>query len=91
MSHASQMRAIHVGGEVRELVMSGLGSLISMNTECGVKHGLPLAYEQDPSKRVLFAHVFTRVLAQGIKFSTQDSQPVLNRQSRLCEVGFLFI
>ncbi|KAH9948737.1 hypothetical protein B0H21DRAFT_787622 [Amylocystis lapponica] len=82
----SHMRTIQWGGEIRELIIAGLAFLISANTECGVKHCLPLSYDTDASKRVLFSHVFTRVLAQGIKFNAQESQPVVNRQSRLCEL-----
>ncbi|GBE80125.1 hypothetical protein SCP_0213280 [Sparassis crispa] len=85
-SSLSQMRATQQEDQLRDLVLTGITSLISANTECGVKHFLPLAYDKDNAKRVLFANVFTRVLGQGIELSAENTQPVVNRQSRLCEL-----
>ncbi|EMD40361.1 hypothetical protein CERSUDRAFT_148314 [Gelatoporia subvermispora B] len=82
----SHLRVLQREGELRELLIVGLASLISTNTECGVKHTLPYAYEDDPVKRSIFAQVFTRVLAQGAKFSSQGTEPIISRQSRLCEL-----
>ncbi|KAH9854976.1 hypothetical protein C2E23DRAFT_883516 [Lenzites betulinus] len=73
-------------GELRELLIQGLASLISANTECGVKHCMPMADDDDPTRRVIFAHVFTRVLKEGIKFTPYEETPVVARQSRLCEL-----
>lgn len=69
------------------MLIDGLASLISANTECGVKHCLSMADDQDPTKRLIFAHVFTRVLKEGIKFAHYEETPVIARQSRLCEVS----
>ncbi|KAI0775878.1 hypothetical protein BD413DRAFT_470082 [Trametes elegans] len=85
-SSLTKLRIQQRHGELRELLIEGLASLISANTECGVKHCLAMADERDPTKRLIFAHVFTRVLKEGIKFSQYDETPVLARQSRLCEL-----
>ncbi|OCH94514.1 hypothetical protein OBBRIDRAFT_722708 [Obba rivulosa] len=82
----SHLRVLQREGELRELLIVGLASLISANTESGVKHTLPYAYEGDPVKRSIFAQVFTRVLAQGANFSSQGTEPIVSRQSRLCEL-----
>ncbi|PCH40763.1 hypothetical protein WOLCODRAFT_88808 [Wolfiporia cocos MD-104 SS10] len=80
------LRTLQRDGELRELVITGLASLVSANPEVGVKYCLPLAYETDPAKRIIFAYVFTRVLPQGISLNSQDQQPMVHRQSRLCEL-----
>ncbi|KAI0355329.1 hypothetical protein OH77DRAFT_1424817 [Trametes cingulata] len=85
-SSLTKMRIQQRDGELRELLIDGLASLISANTECGVKHCLSLADEPDPTKRLIFAHVFTRVLKEGIKFTQYEETPVIARQSRLCEL-----
>ncbi|KAI0371618.1 hypothetical protein BV20DRAFT_1017123 [Pilatotrama ljubarskyi] len=85
-SSLTKMRIQQRDGELRELLIDGLASLISANTECGVKHCLTLADEPDPTKRLIFAHVFTRVLKEGIKFTQYEETPVIARQSRLCEL-----
>ncbi|OBZ70421.1 Neurofibromin [Grifola frondosa] len=81
-----QLRVMQRDGELRELTIAGLASLIGANTEVGVKHCLYLAYDPDPTKRMIFAHIFVRVLGQGIKFSTHDASPITNGQSPLCEL-----
>ncbi|KAI8982739.1 hypothetical protein BD414DRAFT_515918 [Trametes punicea] len=85
-SSLTKMRIQQREGELRELLIDGLASLVSANTECGVKHCLSLADDQDPMKRLIFAHVFTRVLKEGIKFAHYEETPIIARQSRLCEL-----
>ncbi|KAL7282669.1 hypothetical protein ACG7TL_004142 [Trametes sanguinea] len=85
-SSLTKMRLQQREGELRELVIAGLASLVSANTECGVKHCLALADDPDPTKRLIFAYVFTRVLKEGIKFAQYEETPVIARQSRLCEL-----
>lgn len=80
------MRVQQRDGELREMLIDGLASLISANTECGVKHCLSMADDLDPTRRLIFAHVFTRVLKEGIKFAHYEETPVIARQSRLCEL-----
>ena len=63
--------------------------MISANPEYGVKHCLPMTFEPDPAMRVVFAHVFARVVGRGLKFETPDIQPPTNKQSKLCEVRSL--
>ena len=84
-----QLRIQQRDGELRELLITGLASLVSANTECGVKHALTLANDPDPTKRLVFAHVFIRVLKEGIQFTSYDEPPVVVKQSRLCEVSDL--
>lgn len=74
--------------ELRDLVIEGLARLISANTESGVKHSLALAYDGDTSKRIIFAHVFARVMGQGATFESAESSAILGSRSRLCEVRF---
>ncbi|KAI0638553.1 hypothetical protein C8Q77DRAFT_1047292 [Trametes polyzona] len=85
-SSLTKMRLQQRDGELREMLIDGLASLISANTECGVKHCLSMADDPDPTKRLIFAHVFTRVLKEGIKFTQYEETPVIARQSRLCEL-----
>ncbi|CDO69579.1 hypothetical protein BN946_scf184759.g19 [Trametes cinnabarina] len=85
-SSLTKLRMQQREGELRELLIDGLASLVSANTECGVKHCLALADDPDPSKRLIFAYIFTRVLKQGITFSQYEETPVIARQSRLCEL-----
>lgn len=72
--------------DLRELIINGLASLISANTEVGIKQCLPMTYDADPAQRVVFAHVFARVVAKGIRFDPQESQPTSSKQSKLCDV-----
>lgn len=51
--------------ELRELVITGLAHLVSSNTDLGFKQCLPMAYDPDSRKRVIFAHVFARVIGEG--------------------------
>ncbi|TFY54349.1 hypothetical protein EVJ58_g8920 [Rhodofomes roseus] len=80
------LRSLQRDGELRELVITGYASLVSANPEVGVKHSLPLAYEMDSARRVIFSYVFTRVLPQGISLDSQEQPAVVPRQSRLCEL-----
>lgn len=72
---------------MHDLVIIGLASLISSNTEFGIKHCLPLAYDQNLVKQTTFTNVFARVLDQGVKLSTRDFSANVSRQSKLCEVS----
>jgi hypothetical protein len=72
--------------DLRELIINGLASLISANTEFGIKHCLPMTYDADPAHRVIFAHVFARVVSRGIRFNPQEEQKTSIKQSKLCEV-----
>jgi hypothetical protein len=81
------MRVLQRSADVRELVITGLSHLVSANTECGFKHCLPLAYDDEVRKQTIFAHVFSRVLGQGTKFDPQvDHSAAAVRRQRLCEV-----
>ncbi|KAL4251095.1 Ras-GAP domain-containing protein [Abortiporus biennis] len=82
----SQMRPFQKDSILRESVISGLASLISANTDFGVKHCLPLAYDVDPVKQTIFTHVFGRVLGQGIQLSPREVKSGTGRQSKLCEL-----
>ncbi|KAH9927288.1 uncharacterized protein B0H18DRAFT_1161603 [Fomitopsis serialis] len=80
------LRSLQRDGELRELVITGYAALVSANPDVGVKHSLPLAYEVDSARRVIFSYVFTRVLPQGISLDSQEQPTVVPRQSRLCEL-----
>jgi len=71
---------------IRELVVTGLVNLVSANSEIGFKQCLPLAYDQDKWKKIIFAHVFARVIGQGATFSTEERSAVQNRNARLADV-----
>lgn len=68
------------------MVIDGLASLITANTEIGVKQCLPLTDDADPAQRIVFAHVFARVVAKGIQFEPHEAQSSVAKQSKLCEV-----
>ena len=74
-------------GDLRELIINGLASLISANPEYGVKHCLPMTFDADPAMRVVFAHAFARVVSKGLKFEAPDVQLPVNKHSKLCEVS----
>ncbi|KAI0065862.1 hypothetical protein BV25DRAFT_1988944 [Artomyces pyxidatus] len=71
--------------KLQELVIEALSRLISANTESGVKHSLAMAYDADLRQRLIFAHVFARVMGQGAKFDPPDHSNLSGR-SRLCEL-----
>jgi hypothetical protein len=81
-----RLRVSQREADLRELVITGLAHLVSANTESGFKHCLPLAYDEDPRKRTIFAHVFARVLEQGTRFVPKEGSATVSRQSRLCEL-----
>ena len=72
--------------ELRDLVVTGLSHLVRANPLSGFKQCLHLAYDVDPQKRVIFAHVFARVLGQGTKFDLLNNSVTAARQARLREV-----
>lgn len=72
--------------ELRELVITGLTHLVSANSESGFKQCLHLAYDPDPRKRTIFAHVFARVIGEGTNFEAPERPSPMNRQARFAEV-----
>ena len=66
--------------------------MVAANSECGFKQCLPLAYDQDTRKRMIFAHVFARVIGQGTVFDPEDKSLTITkaRHASLCEVRFDF-
>ncbi|KXN84411.1 Neurofibromin, partial [Leucoagaricus sp. SymC.cos] len=64
----------HKDVEIREMVITGLANLVSANSEIGFKQCLPLAYDQDKRKKVIFAHVFARVIGQGTTFNAEGER-----------------
>ena len=48
-----------------------------------------MTYDADLAHRVVYAHVFARVVAKGISFDPQEAQPASTKQSKLCEVRIL--
>ncbi|KAG9027475.1 Ras GTPase activating protein ira2 [Tulasnella sp. JGI-2019a] len=71
---------------LRELVISGLTNLLSANMEAGLKHCLPMGYNEDARIRRIFVHAFARVLQQGTSFVAVQALDDLDRYSRLCEM-----
>lgn len=68
---------------------TGLANLVSANSEIGFKQCLPLAYDQDKRKRIIFAHVFARVIGQGTTFVAEERTTAQSRNARLNEVWWL--
>jgi hypothetical protein len=83
-------RASQRAAELRDLVVTGLSHLVRANPQSGFKQCLPLAYDADPQKRMIFAHVFARVLGQGTKFEPPGNSVTAIRQARLREVRYTF-
>jgi len=67
------------------MIISGLTNLLSANMEAGLKHCLPMGYNEDPRARKIFVHIFARVLKQGTSFVTVSTGE--ESVSRLCEVS----
>lgn len=86
-----KIRVSQKEAELRELVITGLTSLVSANSESGFKQCLPLAYDPDNRKRIIFARVFARVIGQGTVFDPEDNTPTKARHVSLCEVIFIII
>lgn len=82
----SQSKMPNKDVDLRELIINGLASLISANTEFGIKHCLPMTYDADPAQRVIFAHVFARVVAKGIRFDPQKEPTAGAKQDKLVEL-----
>ncbi|KAJ7302887.1 hypothetical protein DFH08DRAFT_70201 [Mycena albidolilacea] len=72
--------------ELHELVITGLSHLVGSNSEHGFKQCLPLAYDADNRKRMIFANVFTRVIGQGTKFDVEERSANPGRNNRLAEL-----
>ncbi|KAI0080777.1 hypothetical protein K474DRAFT_1717515 [Panus rudis PR-1116 ss-1] len=86
-SQLSHLRTMHqMDGEFRDLTIQGLAELISANTDFGIKHCLPLAYDQDIIKQTVFTHAFAQVLQQGIKLDPRESTGGSSKQSKLAEL-----
>jgi hypothetical protein len=68
-------------------VITGLSHLVSANIESGFKNCLPMGYGNDIRARIIFAHVFSRVLSQGTKFDVEENPTMMSRRNRLAEVG----
>ena len=71
-----------------DLVIMGLAHLVNANSESGFKQCLPLAYDQNNQKRIIFAHVFARVIGQGTVFNPKDKSVLKARFQSLYEVSF---
>jgi neurofibromin 1 len=71
-------------------VITGIANLVGANSEIGFKQCLPLAYDLDKRKKVIFAHVFARVIGQGTTFNAEERSAALSRNARLVEVGVDF-
>ena len=69
-------------------MIAGLTHLVSANSESGFKQCLHLAYDQDPRKRTIFAHVFARVIGEGTSFDIPEKAPVENKRARFAEVSY---
>ncbi|PPR04649.1 hypothetical protein CVT24_011867 [Panaeolus cyanescens] len=82
----SKIRVSQKEAELRELVITGLTHLVTANSESGFKQCLPLAYDKDNRKRMIFAHVFARVIGQGTVFDPEDKSIVKSRYSALCDL-----
>lgn len=64
--------------------------MVGANSEGGFKQCLPLAYDPDNRKRMIFAHVFARVIGQGTIFESKDKSILKARFQALCDVGHIF-
>ncbi|KAG8886533.1 Ras GTPase activating protein ira2 [Tulasnella sp. 331] len=71
---------------LREMIIAGLTNLLSANMEAGLKHCLPMGYNEDLRTRRIFVHTFARVLQQGTNFVALKALDDLDRYSRLCEM-----
>ncbi|KAL5507799.1 IRA2 [Sanghuangporus vaninii] len=85
--HSSgQRKGANEKAGLRDLIISGLAHLLSMNTDIGLKHFLPLGYDPDPAKRAVFCRVISRVMDLGGRLETQNDPMVAGRRSRIGEL-----
>ncbi|KAI0686496.1 hypothetical protein BC835DRAFT_1523052 [Cytidiella melzeri] len=82
----SQARFTGKDADMREIIINGMASLISANTEIGVKQCLPMTDDADPAQCIIFVHVFARVVAKGIQFEPQEVPASVSKHSKLCEL-----
>ncbi|KAI6152285.1 hypothetical protein BKA82DRAFT_4387651 [Pisolithus tinctorius] len=76
----------HKEADLRDLAITGLSHLVVANSESGVKHCIASAYDDDVRKRVIFVHVFARVLGKGTKFEPQGNLELQARRNQLREL-----
>ncbi|EFI27794.1 hypothetical protein CC1G_14717 [Coprinopsis cinerea okayama7 len=81
-----RMKTSQKEAELRDLVITGLTHLVSSNSESGFKQCLHLAYDSDPRKRTIFAHVFARVLGEGTIFEPPEKVPPPNKSARFSDL-----
>ncbi|KAI5118442.1 hypothetical protein M0805_000576 [Coniferiporia weirii] len=86
--NSSNQRKMYQEREIglRDLVISGLAHLLSMNTDIGLKHFLPLGYDPDPAKRTIFCRVISRVMDLGGRLETHNDSMVGGRRTRIGEL-----
>jgi hypothetical protein len=81
-------RDLQKESELRELVITGLAHLVTANSESGFRQCLPLAYDKDIRKRIIFARVFARVIGQGTVFDPEIKSVTKAHHASLFEVSF---
>jgi hypothetical protein len=81
------MKISHKEAEIREYIITGLANLVSANAEIGFKQCLPLAYDSDNRKRLIFAHAFARVIGQGTKFNPEVKRTNTSSHAKLMGVS----
>ena len=74
-------------GSIYEMVTNALAHLLAMNTDVGLKHFLPLAYDNDYSKRAIFCKATSRVMDLGGRLAPTVDAAVSARQSEIGSVS----
>lgn len=85
--HSAKMHSATDKGTIYEMVTNGLAHLLASNTEVGLKHFLPLGYENDLSKRAIFCKATSRVMELGGRLSSVSEAPISTRQSEIGAVS----
>ena len=66
--------------------MNALAGLLSMNTNIGLRHFLPLGVDPDPIRRTIFCRVISHVMDQGGRLEVPVDPMVASRRTRIGEV-----
>ena len=71
---------------VKKLVVDGLVNMLIANNDVGPKYCLTLGFNEDITRRTVFAEVFSRLVRQGTKFDTAKPAERMTPRMQLCDV-----
>ncbi|KAH8826519.1 hypothetical protein DL96DRAFT_1529897 [Flagelloscypha sp. PMI_526] len=72
---------------LRSEIITGLAYLVSANPDVGFKQLLPMAYDSDSRRKVIFTQVFAKVVGEGgTRFEGGPEDGIKGAKGKLCEL-----